>query len=227
MGYHDGGQPFLLHDLVGELHDPLRGFGVQRRRMLIQDQEVDGRHGGHQKGHGLPLAAGKASHLYLQLILQAQVQLAKHFPVMIDAGFVCAPSQAKKFSFVVSHCQIFQDRHVGAGTHGRILVNPSDSPKPPVLLFPGDILSVHHNGSGVQVNASADQVQQRSLSGTVASHHGHKLSVLHRQIKILKQAHFIDCARIVIFRDMLQFKHGFLLSRLPEAEFFSSAFSPC
>ena len=69
--------------------------------MLIQNQEFDLCHGGHQKRHGLTLAAGKDPHFYIQLILQPKPQRLKLFPVKINSFFVCAPPQIKGPAFVI------------------------------------------------------------------------------------------------------------------------------
>ena len=72
VGDHDGGQLFLLHHPACQLHDGLRRLGVQGSGVLIQDQKLDRSHGGHEKGHGLPLASREDPHLYMELVFQSQ-----------------------------------------------------------------------------------------------------------------------------------------------------------
>ena len=49
VGDHNSGHFLLLYDLIGELHDDLRSLGIQCCGMLIQDQEIQRCHRGHQK----------------------------------------------------------------------------------------------------------------------------------------------------------------------------------
>ena len=60
--YHDGCHFLFLYDLVGQLHDQICGLRIQCCRMLIQDQKLNGCHGGHQKCQGLALSAGQQPH---------------------------------------------------------------------------------------------------------------------------------------------------------------------
>ena len=101
---------------------------------------------------------------------------------------------------------------MGTGPHGGILVHPAD----PALAYKFrhfcNVLSVYGNSAAVDGNAAADDVQHGSFSGAVAPYDRDKFMVVNGKIKILEQAHFIDCPGVVIFIDIFQFKHGFLSS---------------
>ena len=70
MSDHNGGHFLLFHDLVGEFHDDLRGLGIQRCGMLIQDQEINRCHGRHEQCQRLSLSSGEGTDLHTHLILQ-------------------------------------------------------------------------------------------------------------------------------------------------------------
>ena len=72
MSYHDGSQVFGFHDLIRQFHDDLGGLGIQSGGMLIQNQEFDGGHGGHEKGHGLPLSSGENSDFHMEFVFQTK-----------------------------------------------------------------------------------------------------------------------------------------------------------
>ena len=152
-------------------------------------KKFNGRHGGHEKGHSLTLSAGENPCLHIQLILQAQTQKPEVFPVEINSLFIGAPAQVEGLSLGVCQRHVFQNRHVGTGSHRRVLVNAANDSLPSVLRHFRNIRSMDENASGIYGNTSADNIQHGSLSGTVASHHGDELPLLHSQAEILKQAH--------------------------------------
>ena len=83
--------------------------------MLVQDEELQRGHGGHQQGHRLALAPGEGPHLHVQLILQPQAQGGQLGAVEIDALFVHPEAQAEGLPFVVRQGEVLQHGEVGAG----------------------------------------------------------------------------------------------------------------
>jgi hypothetical protein len=61
-----------------------------------------------------------------------------------------------------------------------------------------DLATVHRN-------ASTDDVQHGSLTGTVASYNGYEFSVLYRKVEIPEQAQLVDRTGIVILVDIDKF----------------------
>ena len=72
----------------------------------------------------------------------------------------------------------------------------------------GDVLAVDLDGAAVHGDAAADDVQHGRLAGAVAADDGDKLAVVYGKAEVLKQAHFVDGAGIVVFVDVIQLKHG-------------------
>ena len=85
VGHHQGGEAAFFHKAVGKRQYLGGGFGIQRRGMLIQQQQPGALHGRHQQGKRLPLPAGKQADLGGKTLLQPQVQFGKKpaelFPV--------------------------------------------------------------------------------------------------------------------------------------------------
>ena len=150
----------------------------------------------------------------MELIFQPQIQLTQLFLIERDSALICSHAQTKEFSFVICHGHIFQNGHIRTSAHCRVLVYPSDSAQTTVFFFFGNILPFNEYLPAVRVDTPAYDVQHRSFSGTIAPHYGYKLPFFNRKIKILEQAHFIYRTRIIIFMNMLKFKHFFLLSDL-------------
>ena len=89
-----------------------------------------------------------------------------------------------------------------AGSHGRILVHAANALLPLKLRHVRDVFAADLNLSCVQRNASADEVQHGSFSGAIGADYRYKLSVLDGKGEIVEEAHFIDCACVIIFMNM-------------------------
>ena len=208
MGHHHGGELLLPDHLVRQLHDDLRRLGVQGGGVFVQDQEVEGRHGGHQQGHGLPLAAGQGAHLHVQLILQPQPQGLELRPIEVHALAVHAPPKAEGLALVVRQGQVLQHGQVGAGARRRVLVDPAHGGVALVVLQLGDALAAHQHVAALDGDGAADDVQQGGLAAAVAAHDGHELALLHLQGEVVEQALLGDGAGVVDLGDVTYFKHG-------------------
>ncbi len=193
---------------VGQLHDDLGGLGVQGRRVLVQNQKFQGRHGGHQQRHRLPLAAGESPHPHIQLILQSQAQGGQLLAIEVDTLFIDAPAQAVGPALVIRQGQIFQHGEVGAGAGGGVLVDPAHGGVPLVVLQLGDAPAAHQHVTALDGDRAADDVQQGGLAAAIAAHDGHELALLHCQGEVLEQPLLRQGAGVVDLRDVPYFKHG-------------------
>ena len=81
VGDHQRGQVVLPDQAVRDIHDPLGRLGIQRRGMLVQQQQLGLLQGGHQQRQRLTLSAGEGAHLGGQAILQTQTQTQLPQPV--------------------------------------------------------------------------------------------------------------------------------------------------
>ena len=143
----------------------------------------------------------------MKLIFQSKVQRTEQLTVGIFSFFIDSFSKIVCFPLVFCHRHIFQNGHGRTGPHGRILKNASDLVHAPVFRHVGDICSIDQNSAFINRNTSADNVQHGGLSGTIAADYRNKFPIFYFKIKIIEQAHFIDCARIIIFINLSEFKH--------------------
>ena len=208
VGHHHGGEMLFPDDLVGQLHDDLGGLGVQGRRVFVQDQKLEGRHGGHQQRHGLPLAAGEGAHFHVQLILQPQPQGLELLAVKVHPPPVHAPAQAEGAALVVRQGEVFQHGQVGGGACRRVLIYPAHGGVALVVLLVGDALAAHQYVAALNGNGTADDVQKRGLTAAVAAYDGDELSRLHRQREVVKEPLLRHGAGIIDLCDVPYFKHG-------------------
>mgnify|MGYP000982727252 CR=1 FL=1 len=75
VGDHQRGQVVLPDQAVRDIHDPLGRLGIQRRGVLVQQQQLGLLQGGHQQRQRLTLSAGEGAYLGGQAVLQTQTQL--------------------------------------------------------------------------------------------------------------------------------------------------------
>ena len=190
--YHNRRHFLFPDDLIRQLHDNFRCSRIQCRRMLIQNQEINRCHRRHQKRQYLTLSAGKGTDLCFQLVFQPKSQTGKHLAVRIFPALSDTAVQSVTFFFQIRNRHIFQHRHIRARPGRRVLVYSADFAVAHIFFLTGDISSVYDDLSCVRRNAAADQVQHGGFAGAVAADHRHELAVWNRQVKILKQAHFID-----------------------------------
>ena len=83
-----------------------------------------------------------------------------------------------------------------------MLVDTADAALTLVLRHLCDIGSAHDDGAGIHRNAAADQIQHGCFAGSVAADNGNKLAVIDAEVEIVKEAHFIYSACVVIFTDV-------------------------
>ena len=139
----------------------------------------------------------------MKLILKSQIYTCKHLLISIDSCTIRPSSESVCLALVISDCKILKDRHRRAGSLGRILEHAANSSVADEILLLRDINTIHNDGTSINWNRSADNVEHRCLTRSVASDHRYELSVFNFQIKIIKQADLIDRAGIIHFMNMI------------------------
>ena len=104
-----------------------------------------------------------------------------------------------EFPFVVRQGHIFQDRHGWAGAKGSILIHPSDPAVSHIFLHSGDIFPIHQNPARIHRDTPTENIQHGRFAGSIAAYDRDELAFPDGQVEILKQAHLIYRARIIIF----------------------------
>ena len=208
MGHHQRGQSLLPHQPAGQLHDDLRGLGVQRRGVLVQNEELNGGERTHQKGQRLPLPAGERAHGDIELVLQPQPQRAQQLFIIGNAAAVHAGGNVVGTVFVVGHGHVFKQGHRAAGAHGGVLVHTANVAVALVLAHFGNIAAAHENAALVHGDGAADQVEHAGFAAAVGANDADELPVRDGQAEMAEQAVFVHRSGGIDLAYITKLKHG-------------------
>ena len=208
MGNHQAGDVVFLHDVLRQLQHLFRRSGIQRRRMLIQQQHLRHVIGGHQQRQRLALSAGQQSHRLAHPVLQSHAQQTEPIP---ECLFICVGNPGEPAAVSGCQRQVFLNAHVRRAAPHRVLEQPADLPCPLVFRHHGHVLSAQVDGSGIQHKASADRVEQGGFSRSVRADNAHKVPVLNLQGNINQCLLLVRRTGMEGFAYILQFQHQALL----------------
>ena len=162
----------LGHHVPGDLQHLLRRSRVQRRRVLVQQQQLGGIHGCHEQRQGLALSAGQQAHRLAHPVLQPHVQqgqtVLKPLPVRLRHGGE-PPAAAR------GQGQILLNGHVGGGAPHGVLEQPADLAAALVGGQIGDVLPVQGDGALVHIEVPGDGVEQGGFARPVGAHDGDEI----------------------------------------------------
>ena len=207
MRDHDRCQLLFADDPARQFHDDFGRLGIKRRRVFIQNQELDGGHGAHQQRHGLTLAAGEIADRNAHLILQTEAELGEHGAVFLRLFAVDAGHEVERLALVVRHGHILQNGHRGARAARGILIDAADAAMALMLRHVGDILVADEDFALVDRDGAADDVEQRRFARTVGADDADELPFRNGEGEIVEQAGLVDRAALVYLDDIAQLKH--------------------
>ena len=190
VGHHQRGALFFLDDLPRQVEHEGAGLRVQRRRVLVEQQDFRGLQGRHQQADRLSLTAGEQPHLVLQAVFQPQFEPRQVFSVGLLAPLVQCRSQAASPTPGIGQGQVFLDGQELAGAGQRILEHPGHHRCPGGRIQPRHILTINANMSRTDGNLAGQGVEQRRLAGTVAADDGDELALGDLQIDTAKGVGF-------------------------------------
>ena len=207
VGDHQGGELLLRHHPLRQLHDLGGGLGVQRRRMLVQQQQLRLAEGGHQQRQRLPLAAGEGAYLGRKTGVQPQSQLLEPLPVLLPLRLADAGPQSAPQTPAGRQCQIFLDLHPGGGAGHGILIHPAQILGPLVLRQGGEVDPVQKDLPRIRQPCAADGVLHGALPGAVAADDGDEVPVVEGEGQIVEGDLLIHGTGIEDLGHMAHFKH--------------------
>jgi len=181
VGYHHGGEPVLLDELVGQLQYDLGVLRVEGRGVLVQQDQFRPGEDHHQQGQRLALAAGKEGEILLHPVFEPHLQLDQFGAEGVAHLLVQAPLQPLEPFFVSDHHVVFQ-AHVRGRAEKRILEDPADVLRPLVLRVTGNVRIVQADGAGCGGDAAGDQVEEGGFAGTVAADDGDEVPLADFQV---------------------------------------------
>ena len=208
VGDHQRGQVVLPDQAVGDVHDPLGRLGIQRRGMLVQQQQLGLLQGGHQQRQRLTLSAREGAHLGGQAILQTQTQLPQTAAIILALAAADAGAQGVMPAAALRQSQVLLDLHAGGGTHHGVLVYAAQVAGALVLRQRGNVDAVQLDAALVGLPGAADGVLHGALSGAVAADDGDEIPVPQRQAQVVQRHALVHGAAVEGLGDVIHFQHG-------------------
>ena len=98
VGDHERREAVFLDDLVRELQDLRRRRGVERRRVLVKEQQLRLLQRRHQKRQRLPLAAGEKADLVGHSFFKAEAEGMEPFIVVFALLLCHTPAKRALFA---------------------------------------------------------------------------------------------------------------------------------
>ena len=198
----------LRDDLLGELEHLGGRLGVERRGVLVQEQQLRVREGGHEQRERLALTAGKQANLAAHAGLQAQAQRGEQLGVLLLLLGGDAPGEAAALAAALGERQVFLDPHVGRGSAHRVLEHTAQILGARGLGEATHVHATQLDHAGIQRVHARDHVQQRGLAGAVAADHGHEVAVRELQVHARERALLVDRSLVERLGDVRELKHG-------------------
>ena len=161
VGDHQCGQLIFRNQTLGGVQYFFRRFGIQRGRMLVQQEEPRLLQCGHQQRQGLPLSAGKQPDFRRQPVFQTQIQDFQFLPELF--AFLCryAPAKAAAFPAAPGERQVFINLHRGGRSCHRILEYAADQLRSFKIRKAGHVFTVDPDRTGIDRPDTGDRIQHR------------------------------------------------------------------
>src|SRR5450759_3666548 len=173
---HQRGEAALGDDRRRELHDRRRDLGVERGRVLVEEQQTGFGDGGHEQRHRLALPPGELVDARRQAVLEAHAEprelRAHDLPAAVrDAGPQTAATRAQQ-----RDREVLLDGHGGGGAGARILEDPADHAAAHVFGLPGHLATAEHDLAAADGERAGHGVQQGRLARAVGADDADELS---------------------------------------------------
>ena len=204
---HQCRQMRLPDDALRRVQHLLRCLRIERRRVLVQQQNLRPLQGRHQQRQRLPLSAGQQPDLRGHPVLQPQLQHAQPLPVLLSLLPGDAPPETAAVAAPRRERQVLIDLHRARRARHRILEHPSDERCPLIIRQPRDILPVDENRAGIDRPHTGHRVQHRRFARAVSADDRDKTSVVQLQADVDQCLLLIDCAQIKGLENMSELQH--------------------
>ncbi|MPN19989.1 hypothetical protein SDC9_167364 [bioreactor metagenome] len=181
VGDHHCGQLVTLHHLIGQPGDQRRTLRVERRGVLVQQQNTWLGERRHDQRQRLPLASREQPDARGQPVLQAQLEGLQFFAELFTARVGDAQFERASTSAGPGDRQILLDRQVRAGAGHRVLEDPAHLAGHPIVGQPGDIFTIDPDAAQIGAVAPRHHIQQRRFAGAVRSDDGREIPGLQGQ----------------------------------------------
>ena len=207
VGDHHGGQLVFAHDAVRQLEHLGRRRGVERRGVLVEQQQLRLLQGGHQQRQRLTLTAGEQADLRRHAILKPEAEGLEPLMIFLALGLRDAPAQGALFAAARGEGEVFLDLHVCGRAHHGVLKHAADVLCATKLRHGGHVHAVEDDAPVVHRPDARDGVKHGGFSGAVAADDGHEIARLQVQRQPVERPLFVDRAGVEGLGDMVQCQH--------------------
>ena len=205
---HEAGDAALGDDAAREREHLVGRHGVERRRVLIEQQQLGRDHGGHEQRQRLALAAGEQTDGRVHALLEPHVELgervAEKFPVLAaDAAQLLVLFRRAQ----IGHGEVFLNGHVRRGALERVLKQVADAAAALVRRQERDVPPVEPEDAVIDIEHTGDGVEERALARAVRADDGGKFSVGERERQVAQGALFVHRSGVECLADVGKLKH--------------------
>ena len=169
---------------------------IERRGVLVEQQQLGPNPRRHQQREGLALAARQAADRVVEAMFQSECETADTIAEFLAHRRLERPSQPARSSAPRRHDQVLRDRHIRRGARERVLEHASDERRAPVLRPARDVPPAEGNRAGIDEERPGNGVEQRRFAGAVRADHHDERAILDREIHALERAHLVRRARV-------------------------------
>ncbi|GEM_PF-4533679 len=188
VGDHHGGQLILGDDAGRQLQHEVSRARVQRRSVLVQQQDARRLQGCHQQADRLALAAGQEADAVGQPVFQPQAQGGQAFAETVLHRCLDRPTVATARAAHLRQRHVLFDGQVFAGAGHRVLEHAGHAPGARPDGLARDVHAIDVDPARIHGQVARHGVQKRGLAGAVGADDSHELA--RRNI----QRHAAQCA---------------------------------
>ena len=204
---HERRELAFFYDGFCDVENFFRRLGVERRRVLVEEQELRLGHRCHEKRQGLALTAREKADLGFETIFEAEVESRQKLAEALVLRLGEAPAKTRCIAAACGNGEVFLDHHARRRAHHGVLEDSSDVLGTLVLGPLRDVCARDDDAARIDAEGAGDGVHQRRLSRAVAADDGHEVAGRKVQRDASERVLFCDCAGIEGLGDVLKFEH--------------------
>ena len=205
---HEAGDAALGHDAAREREHLVGRDGVERGRVLVEQQQLGRDHGGHEQRQRLTLAAGEQADGRVHAVLQPHVELGERIAekVAVLTGHA-AEEHVPVRRAQVGHGEVLLDGHVRRGALERVLEQVANAAAALIRRQERDVPPVKRDGAGIHIKHAGNGIEERALAGAVGADDGGKLPVGQPEREVGNGALLVHGAGVERLGNVRNFKH--------------------
>ena len=203
VGDHHGGELVFAHDAVRELEHLGRRRGVERRGVLVEQEQLRLLQGGHEQRQRLALAAGEQADLRRHAVLKAETEALELLMIFLALRLRDAPAQRALLAAARGEGEVLLDLHVRGRAHHGVLEHAADVLRAAVLRHGGHVHTVEDDAPVVHRPDARNGVEHGGFAGAVAADDGHEIARIQVQGQSVERPLFIDGAGVEGLGDMV------------------------